>query len=200
MVLWCGLKLEKAHETVWSVKRRDKPGKFECRFTEMDGVITRITIALEKKGERIEFEMAPNEFESFFGILTNFRETVSAPSSEFYSSSSYQDHFISTESPIAQPQTSPQISPQTSLQAPLQTQTQNQTKSKPWTPSSISDSSSMTQSDQDEIDQLLKDFAETKPSSPKLSSENGNTSTMKDFEEIKPVKKERLKETDWDPW
>jgi len=183
------VKLEKANETVWSIKRKEKPGKFECRFTEMDGMITRVTLALEKRDERIEFEMSPNEFESFFEILTNFKETISTPSNENINKVSNQDHYISSESSIAQP--------------------------KPWTPG-------MTQSDQDEIDRLVKDFAETIPSEPvaeAVSSKNvailaskkpisigskisstDETATTPSSSKSSATRKQRLRETDWDPW
>ena len=47
------MKLEKANETVWSIKRKENEGKFILRSTEMGGVVTRVAIALERGDEII---------------------------------------------------------------------------------------------------------------------------------------------------
>ncbi|MCF2138900.1 MAG: hypothetical protein K9W44_02440 [Candidatus Lokiarchaeota archaeon] len=182
------MKLEKANETVWAIRRKDKPGKFICRSTEMGGIITRVSIALEKGDDLIEFDMSPQEFQSFFDILINFKNLVEAPLEENIEPTSVQNHYIPNEGAIAE--------------------------SKPWTPS-------ISHSEEDEIEQLIRNFSEITPptvSSSKRSIQRSGQihqkvpkSKVKITAKIsdrtaqistssKASTKERLKETDWDPW
>ncbi|WP_457556610.1 hypothetical protein [Candidatus Harpocratesius sp.] len=182
------MKLEKANETVWAIRRKDKPGKFICRSTEMGGIITRVSIALEKGDELIEFDMSPQEFQSFFDILVNFKTLVEAPLEENIEPTSIQNHYIPNEGAIAE--------------------------SRPWTPS-------ITHSEEDEIEQLIKNFSDISPptvSSSKHSIQRSSQihqkipkskvkigskisgSAVQISRNSKASTKERLKETDWDPW
>lgn len=166
------MKLEKANETVWSIKRKENEGKFILRSSETGGIITRVAIALEKGEDYIEFEMNPMEFQNFFGIFTSFKELIERPQL----SKEYQS-----------PSINHMISEKISTNAPTNAEL------------------SLNKSDEDEIEELIRNFASTE-----LNKSN-NQSNLPPNENKKPIenktpamnersRKERLRETDWDPW
>ncbi|MHA1674420.1 MAG: hypothetical protein ACTSYI_12435 [Promethearchaeota archaeon] len=206
------MKLEKANETVWSIKRKENEGKFILRSTEMGGVVTRVAIALERGDEIIEFDMNLSEFKNFFGILTSFKDMTHNPKGDQSMGAPSMNHMIS-EDPI--PQTRPVSQRESSYEsrspsdfepnfvtsAPSIGTTASQEQKTPWTPQK-------DRSDEEEIEELLKSF--TSPETPAKKSlpspslsEALPTSSSQDApvsEENNSRRERTLKETDWDPW
>ncbi len=76
------LLLEKLNETVWNVKRKNRPGMFEFRATEQRGEVKNIKISLiDEESERrsIAFDMDRKEFERFYTIISNFKKIIEYP-------------------------------------------------------------------------------------------------------------------------
>ena len=201
------MKLEKANETVWSIKRKENEGKFILRSTEMGGIVTRVAIALARGEEIIEFDMNQSEFQNFFGILTSFKDMTSNPQGNQMLGEPSRNHMIS-EDPLtqtklglnfdqsydSQPRSKYESNSESSTSA-----TASQDQKTPWTPQK-------DRSDEEEIEELLKDFTLNEPPTQKIpipSSEEFLTSVSDDapVSEANKSRRDRmLKETDWDPW
>ncbi len=67
------------NETIWSVKRKDGPGQFILRSTEQAGKILKVSIALVNEEHSTTFDLNPDEFENFLGILSNFKDLIESP-------------------------------------------------------------------------------------------------------------------------
>ncbi|MHA1519359.1 MAG: hypothetical protein ACTSVZ_14110 [Promethearchaeota archaeon] len=195
------MKLEKANETVWSIKRKENEGKFVLRSTEMGGVVTRVAVALERGEEFIEFDMNQSEFQNFYGILTSFKDMIGNPKGDNSMGGPSINHMIS-ESPISQARpVTPKIESKSVPTTPSSGATASQDQ-KPWVPDK-------DRTDEEEIEELLKSFTSTEPPAQQASpstpshSEALPTDSSKDVqvtEENKSRRERVLKETDWDPW
>ncbi len=201
------MKLEKANETVWSIKRKENEGKFILRSTEMGGLVTRVAIALERGDEIIEFDMNQSEFQNFFGILTSFKDMTRNPQGDQSKMVPSMNHMISEDPiPHSRPVTQREPSYEShtpsnfeSNSAPSIRTTASQEQKTPWTPQK-------DRSDEEEIEELLKNFTSTESpaqkSSPSPSEALPTSSSQEDpvTEENKSRRERMLKETDWDPW
>ena len=75
------MELEKSNETVWSIKRKGKPGNFLLRSIEQAGEIITVSISLEENGNEVTFQMKYSEFINFYGIITSFKDSIESSGS-----------------------------------------------------------------------------------------------------------------------
>ena len=85
------MELEKTKETVWSIKRKGKSGKFILRSGEQAGKIITISISLEENGNIVTFEMKYPEFINFHGIISSFKDLIES-----------SDHQLSQNLPVTE--------------------------------------------------------------------------------------------------
>jgi hypothetical protein len=67
------MELQKRNETIWSVKRTAKPGRFLLRAVEEAGEYIEFSLGLELEGQKIMFDVDRDEFLNFYNILTSFK-------------------------------------------------------------------------------------------------------------------------------
>ena len=174
------------NETIWSVKRKDGPGQFILRSTEQAGKILKVSIALVNEEHSTTFDLNPDEFENFLGILSNFKDLIESPehltahdgeteSSTVYPASSYKSEISIGE-------------------------TKGKTLQRDEFEDALANLEALTRSMQSERSSTSKtatfSSSNKKVEPPIYSVEKAKTEPTKTTKTTKST----LKETDWDPW
>jgi hypothetical protein len=190
------MQLEKRNETVWSIKRKEHPGRFILRATEEGGKVINVAIGLENGENAITFQMNQAEFQNFYGIVSSFKELVESPENFEAETSNEKD----------QTNLSPKIPPPLSLDGtgiPLEN-TQNNDLLDEGLASleSLDQGNVMAPKAKDNPEKYIKPVQiQPKPqetlATPKIPIKAEPPKASQPKEESS---KNKLKETDWDPW
>jgi len=113
------MELSKRNETIWVVKRTNKPGRFLLRSVEEAGDYIEFSIGMESENSKLMFDMDKDEFENFYKILTNFKNLIEGSPSGYSDTASGNLGVLKKplNSPTNPPATPPSVAeiPQLSL-------------------------------------------------------------------------------------